>query len=228
MSDFGSLMRANSCLSRMLTTYTRRGPGQDYLKRVLIDCICAMARIDYPETYLGAAAFLVVGKDDIPVGIGLKNVKLPIEELAKLGDMDLEINPMKIWKELGREDAEYETVMANAQIQSMLKERRDALLMMTRCFADIMIASVDDVPFGIRWLCKHILSAVSVRFPDVDDYQRASLVGGYYLLRYVNPAIITPTATVLPNERVPAVLKKSLVYVAKLLQVSYRMVLCYF
>lgn len=34
-TDFGSLLRANTPVSRMMSTYTRRGPGQSYLKRVL-------------------------------------------------------------------------------------------------------------------------------------------------------------------------------------------------
>jgi hypothetical protein len=38
-TDFGSLLRANTPVSRMMTTYTRRGPGQTYLKRVLADKI---------------------------------------------------------------------------------------------------------------------------------------------------------------------------------------------
>lgn len=33
--DMGSLMRANTAVSRMMTTYTRRGPGQEYLKASL-------------------------------------------------------------------------------------------------------------------------------------------------------------------------------------------------
>lgn len=35
----GTLMRANTPVSRMMTTYTRRGPGQSYLKNVLSICI---------------------------------------------------------------------------------------------------------------------------------------------------------------------------------------------
>lgn len=38
-SEFGSLLRANTPVSRMMTTYTRRGPGQSYLKTVLADRI---------------------------------------------------------------------------------------------------------------------------------------------------------------------------------------------
>jgi hypothetical protein len=38
-TEFGSLLRANTPVSRMMTTYTRRGPGQTYLKNVLADKI---------------------------------------------------------------------------------------------------------------------------------------------------------------------------------------------
>ena len=34
----GTLMRANTPVSRMMTTYTRRGPGQSYLKKALSSC----------------------------------------------------------------------------------------------------------------------------------------------------------------------------------------------
>ena len=33
--DFNNLMRANTAISRMITAYTRRGPGQEYLKETL-------------------------------------------------------------------------------------------------------------------------------------------------------------------------------------------------
>ena len=33
--DLGSLLRANTAITRMMTTYTRRGPGQSYLKTTL-------------------------------------------------------------------------------------------------------------------------------------------------------------------------------------------------
>ncbi len=38
-TEFGSLLRANTPVSRMMTTYTRRGPGQSFLKEVLAERI---------------------------------------------------------------------------------------------------------------------------------------------------------------------------------------------
>lgn len=43
-TDFGSLLRANTPATRMLTTYTRRGPGQAYLKTILNDFIVEVCK----------------------------------------------------------------------------------------------------------------------------------------------------------------------------------------
>jgi len=56
-SEMGTLMRANTPTSRMMTTYTRRGPGQSYLKKALTGCF---------------------------------------NEVIKLGEENLEINPLKV------------------------------------------------------------------------------------------------------------------------------------
>lgn len=41
-TEFGSLLRANTPVSRMMTTYTRRGPGQSYLKTTLAEKISSL------------------------------------------------------------------------------------------------------------------------------------------------------------------------------------------
>merc|ERR1712000_724504 len=59
--EYSSLLRANTPVSRMMTTYTRRGPGQSYLKTVLAD---------------------------------------RINGLIELKDLDLEINPLKVYERM--------------------------------------------------------------------------------------------------------------------------------
>jgi Ras GTPase-activating-like protein IQGAP2/3 len=49
-TEFGSLLRANTPVSRMMTTYTRRGPGQSYLKSVLAERINSL--IEHKELNL--------------------------------------------------------------------------------------------------------------------------------------------------------------------------------
>lgn len=65
-TEFGSLLRANTPVSRMMTTYTRRGPGQSYLKSVLAERINSLiehkdlnleinpVKVSYNCIYVGA------------------------------------------------------------------------------------------------------------------------------------------------------------------------------
>ena len=59
--EYSSLLRQNTPVSRMMTTYTRRGPGQSYLKEVLAE---------------------------------------KINSLTELSDVDLEINPLKVYENM--------------------------------------------------------------------------------------------------------------------------------
>ena len=52
--------------------------------------------------------------------------------------------------------------------------------------------TIQDVPYGIRWLCKAIRALVLEKFPDVTLERMNSLIGGFFLLRYINPIIVSP------------------------------------
>lgn len=52
--------------------------------------------------------------------------------------------------------------------------------------------TMDNVPFGIRWLCKATWSLVHEKFPDTQPDTLNALIGGFFFLRYINPIIATP------------------------------------
>ena len=52
--------------------------------------------------------------------------------------------------------------------------------------------SIDEVPFGIRWLCKATRSLVMEKFPTAELESINSFIGGFFFLRYINPIIATP------------------------------------
>ncbi|KAK3726915.1 hypothetical protein QZH41_016700, partial [Actinostola sp. cb2023] len=111
--NFNSLLRANTAISRMMTTYTRRGPGQEYLKLTLEE---------------------------------------PLNELLSQPDLFLEINPIK------------------------------------------------------------------EKYPEVSIEQVNSMIGGFFLLRFLNPAIVTPTAYMLVNKQPSQNMRRNLTLIAKILQ----------
>ncbi|KAI7864833.1 Rho GTPase activation protein [Spinellus fusiger] len=191
-SEFGSLLRANTPVSRMMTTYTRRGPGQSYLRKVLSD---------------------------------------KINHLIEQTDLNLQINPLKVHKELLismdplQAEAEglergipVESMQSNPYLQSILQPRITKLIETAEMFLNTILDSLDKVPYGIRWICKQIRSLTRRRYPEASDHAITSMIGGFFFLRFVNPAIVTPQAYMLV-EGVPSQHPRTvLTLIAKMLQ----------
>ncbi|KAJ3517943.1 hypothetical protein NLJ89_g190 [Agrocybe chaxingu] len=177
-TEFGSLLRANTPVSRMMTTYTRRGPGQSYLKSVLAE---------------------------------------RINSLIEHKDLNLEINPVKVYEQMINQIEEEtgslppnlprgvapEVAAENPDVQAIIAPRLTMLMEIANSFLLTIIESMESVPYGIRWICKQIRSLTRRKYPEATDYAICSLIGGFFFLRFINPAIVTPQAYMLV-EGVPA------------------------
>ncbi|KAG1443251.1 hypothetical protein G6F56_010743 [Rhizopus delemar] len=159
-TEFGSLLRANTPVSRMMTTYTRRGPGQCYLKSVLSERITS---------------------------------------LVQDAEINLEINPVKVYDQLMDlpKGVTPEDAAANQEVQEIIQPRLEKLMELAENFLDLILSSVASVPYGIRWICKQIRSLTKRKSPDASEYSVCSMIGGFFFLRFINPAIVTPRAYML-------------------------------
>ena len=191
--EYSNLLRQNTPVSRMMTTYTRRGPGQSYLKEVLS------------------------GK---------------INSLIELDEMDLEINPLKVYENMVKQIEENsgtlpddlprsvtaEFAAEHPQVQAIIEPRLRTLSDLAEGFLDEIINAVEETPYGIRWICKQIRNLSRRKYPDARDEAICTLIGGFFFLRFINPAIVTPKSYMLiernPEERP----KRTLTYIAKMLQ----------
>ncbi|KAI8985800.1 Rho GTPase activation protein [Pilobolus umbonatus] len=192
-TEFASLLRANTPVSRMMTTYTRRGPGQSYLKSVLSD---------------------------------------KINQLLDHESLNLQINPLKVYEELvaqmesemGCLPADFprsvtaEVASTNPTVISMIRPRLETLMDIANSFLSTIINSLDQIPYGIRWICKQIRSLTKRKYPDATEHAIASLIGGFFFLRFVNPAIVTPQAYMLVDGIPGANSRITLTLLAKMLQ----------
>jgi Ras GTPase-activating-like protein IQGAP2/3 len=191
--EYSSLLRQNTPVSRMMTTYTRRGPGQSYLKEILAE---------------------------------------KINGLTELDDVDLEINPLKVYETMVKQIEEdtghlpddlprsvtAEFAAENAQVQAIITPRLKMLTEIAEGFLSTIIEALEDVPYGIRWICKQIRNLSRRKYPDAQDQAICTLIGGFFFLRFINPAIVTPKSYML-IERVPEEKpKRTLTYIAKMLQ----------
>ena len=191
--DYSSLLRANTPVSRMMTTYTRRGPGQSYLKSVLAD---------------------------------------RINSLIEIKDLDLEINPLKVYETMiAKIEASGEPLpvglprgisaeqaAANENVQRIIAPRIEMLTEIATSFLNTIIDGLEETPYGIRWICKQIRSLTRRKYPDAQEQTVCTLIGGFFFLRFLNPAIVTPRSYMLIEQTPAEHPKRTLTYVAKMLQ----------
>lgn len=177
----------------MMTTYTRRGPGQSYLKQVLAN---------------------------------------QINSLIELKDLDLEINPLKVHETMTRQIQEEtgtlpehlarsvtaEAAAEDEQVQAIIAPRLKTLREIANSFLTTIIASVDEAPYGIRWICKQIRSLSRRKYPEAQDQTICTLIGGFFFLRFLNPAIVTPRSYMLIESTPTEKPRRTLTLIAKMLQ----------
>ena len=90
-----------------------------------------------------------------------------------------------------------EEAAADPHVKAFLEPRLQTLINLANSFLTTIINSLDQVPYGIRWICKQIRSLTKRKYPDASEYAISSLIGGFFFLRFVNPAIVTPQAYML-------------------------------
>ncbi|KAL1899205.1 RasGAP protein [Sporothrix stenoceras] len=191
--EYSSLLRANTPVSRMMTTYTRRGPGQSFLKAVLAD---------------------------------------RINSLIELHDLDLEINPLKVYERMVEQIEEdtgslpaslpkgitAEQAAENPQVQAIIEPRLTMLSEIANGFLTTIIDGLEEAPYGIRWICKQIRSLTKRKYPDANDQVICTLIGGFFFLRFINPAIVTPKSYMLIDGTPADRPRRTLTLIAKMLQ----------
>ncbi|MCJ1428734.1 glyceraldehyde-3-phosphate dehydrogenase 1 [Sticta canariensis] len=191
--EYSSLLRANTPVSRMMTTYTRRGPGQSYLKVVLQE---------------------------------------RINQLIESKEEDLEINPLKVYGRMIEQIQEAtgelppdlpkgvtaEEAAENRRVQATIAPRLKRLMDIATSFLETIIEGLDETPYGIRWICKQIRSLSKRKYPDAQDQTICTLIGGFFFLRFINPAIVTPRSYMLIDGTPADHPRRTLTLVAKMLQ----------
>lgn len=75
--DYSSLLRANTPVSRMMTTYTRRGPGQSYLKVVLQDKVNSLVELTDADLEINPLKVYATMVDKIETETGKVPAHLP-------------------------------------------------------------------------------------------------------------------------------------------------------
>ncbi|CAG8525402.1 3644_t:CDS:10 [Paraglomus brasilianum] len=192
-TDFNSLLRANTPVSRMMTTYTRRGPGQSYQKSVLSERINSL--IEHKDLNL----------EIDPLKVYLQMIQQIEEETGQV--------PEHLPRSVTAEDA-----AANAEVQAIIAPRLTMLTEIANSFLATIINSLEKVPYGIRWICKQIRSLTKRKYPNATEFMICSMIGAFFFLRFLNPAVVTPEAYMLVDNVPGKHPRRTLTLIAKMLQ----------
>ncbi|KAJ8122667.1 hypothetical protein ONZ43_g1193 [Nemania bipapillata] len=155
-----------------------------------------------------------------------------INSLIELEDLDLEINPLKVYERMCEQIEEDtgslpqelpkgitgEQAAENPQVQAIIEPRLTMLTDIANGFLSTIIDGLDEAPYGIRWICKQIRSLTKRKYPEANDQVICTLIGGFFFLRFINPAIVTPKSYMLIDGKPAERPRRTLTLIAKMLQ----------
>ncbi|KAJ2374955.1 RasGAP protein, partial [Coemansia sp. RSA 2607] len=149
-----------------------------------------------------------------------------IDTIIALGDTSLDNDPAAVYQDWARtQTAQRLPPVASAveaagytEVQNLSRRRTRHLAHLTTHFLYDIINARAHIPSGLLAICTSTLQAARRRFPQADDAQAYSLVGGIFFLRYVNAALLSPTQYGLLDEPPSAPVRSNLKLVARLLQ----------
>ena len=186
------LLRANTPLTRMLATYTRRGPGQEYLRKTLGPLLREMTK-DPKESY-----------------------DIDPKKIYEAWVNDYEVREGKKWE--GEKSPLPEVCAKFDFVKEAIAKRVPLISDVVDNMVRVLASSVDDVPYGIRFICRQIKQLVLQRFPDMKREHVCGAIGGFFMLRFVNPAIATPNAHMLIEGKLSPAQRRNMTIIAKILQ----------
>ncbi|KAL6080665.1 Neurofibromin 1 [Balamuthia mandrillaris] len=186
--------------SALLTVFHANGKGQ----RLIIWAIDKELKVEKKPTTLfrglSLAATLMSRYFQISASEYLKSVMKPFLKELKSKHVDIEVDPAKLPK--GGDNTT--TLLAN---QARLREYCQKLF-------DIIVESIDRFPTSLKTIFHFAQQTILERFPEM-GYQ---LVGGFFFLRFLCPALVAPTAYKLQDTEPTPEVHRSLVLISKVLQ----------
>ncbi|KAJ3438584.1 gtpase-activating protein [Anaeramoeba flamelloides] len=280
ISNFATLLRTNTPLTKLLVALTRRASGQQYLQELLsepLTQICGDDELDIEIQPLRIWKSLQAKKKleeekvkreeeekkRLEEEEKLKNMiitdELPdiddlpdVEELPPLdenGNNDLpdELPPLDetgnvLPQELSNENKTIkiqqenipkkeetpirmtdELAMEDLEVQQIFEENVYKLGELCDTILEHIYNSIENMPMVIRKICSLMKQSILKHFPEAEPLDIASKIGGFYMLRFVNPAIVIPVSFNIIDMNLTTKMKRNLTLIGKITQLLSNM-----
>ncbi|KAM4860776.1 ras GTPase-activating-like protein IQGAP3 [Thomomys bottae] len=91
-------------------------------------------------------------------------------------------------------DVTPEQALSHPEVQRRLDISLRNLLAMTEKFLVAIISSVDQIPYGMRYVAKVLKTTLAKKFPNATESEIYKVVGNLLYYRFLNPAVVAPDA----------------------------------
>ncbi|XP_005411739.1 PREDICTED: ras GTPase-activating-like protein IQGAP3 isoform X1 [Chinchilla lanigera] len=91
-------------------------------------------------------------------------------------------------------DVTPEQALSHPEVQRRLDISLRNLLAVTEKFLVAITSSVDQIPYGMRYVAKVLKTALAEKFPDATESEVYKVVGNLLYYRFLNPAVVAPDA----------------------------------
>lgn len=183
--------QAETVLPKMINSYNKRKQGLEYL-RVTLEPIL---------------------KDFIQINESLELNPLQVYQ-AMINAHEIKTGePSPLPRGVSQEEA-----AENPEVKKVVTERLGDLERVCQQFVDGIIKSLDNLPYGLRWLMKQLKELCLKALPQttMEDISKVTVYFVYY--RFINLAIVTPDAYKIADNDLPPIARKNLITAAKVLQ----------
>ncbi|KAM4690065.1 ras GTPase-activating-like protein IQGAP3 [Rhinophrynus dorsalis] len=130
-----------------------------------------------------------------------------VQEVLHDKTLNIRINPVEIYKswinqvetQTGKKstlpyDVTPEQALSHQEVQRRLDISIRNLISVTDKFFNTIMANVDQIPYGMRYVAKVLKNSLGEKFPQAKEHDIHKIVGNLLYYRFMNPAVVAPDA----------------------------------
>lgn len=191
IKNIADFFTGDSVVPKMVIAYNRRKQGLEYLKKTLTPLM---------------------------------------KDLCNRADLNFELNPISVYHaminqqevETGQKsnlekNVTEDVALQNENVKKIINGRLRDLEGILQQFLDGILRTLEDLPYGIRWICKQLRDVAQKKLTDATKEDILKLEGYFVYYRFLNLAIVTPDSFDIIQGDIPQTVRKSLAVIAKIL-----------
>ncbi|XP_053460502.1 ras GTPase-activating-like protein IQGAP3 isoform X2 [Nycticebus coucang] len=162
------VVTGNPTVMRLVVRFYRNGRGQSALREILGKVVQDVLEDKVPNVHTD------------PVHLYKSWINQTEAQTGQRSHLPYDVTP--------------DQALSHSEVQRRLDISLRNLLAMTDKFLVAIISSVDQIPYGMRYVAKVLKRTLTEKFPDAMESEVYKVVGNLLYYRFLNPAVVAPDA----------------------------------